>query len=86
MALKKILTAVSLMLLAARSGVSDKGVFSSVLTGPAVDPVHGVSLESTVPAIDLALQYVSDAGSLLPNISLSYDQTQLQVSHVQNRS
>lgn len=66
------------LLLTARAGGSDKaGAFSLVLTRPAVDPVYGVSLESTVPAIDLALQYVSNATSLIPNLTPSYNQTQV---------
>ena len=70
-----------LSLAAAPSTVSaDKGAFSYVLTGPAEDPVHGVRLDSTVPAVDLALQYVSNATNLLPNITLAYTQIQqLQV-------
>ena len=60
---------------------SDKGAFRHVLAGPAVvDPVYGVSLESTVPAVDLALQYINDATDLLPNVSLVYNQTSLEVS------
>ncbi len=48
--------------------------FSYALTGPAVDPVYGVSLESTVPAVNLALQYISNATNLLPSISLTYQE------------
>ena len=59
---------------------SDKGAFKYALAGPAVmDPVYGVSLESTVPAVDLALQYINDATDLLPNVSLVYNRTTLEV-------
>ena len=77
MMLKKVFTLLSFLSWAASPGDSDKGSFGSVLTGPAVDPVHGVRLESTVPAVDLALQYVSNATNLLPDVNLTYDQIQL---------
>ena len=54
--------------------------FNYVLT-PAVDPVHGVRLESTVPAVDLALQYVINATSLLPDVNLTYHKLAAEVGH-----
>ena len=51
---------------------SDKGAFSYVLSSSAVDPVYGVRLDSTVPAVDLALQYINNNSSLLPAINLTY--------------
>ena len=75
--LRNLVSLLFLLWLAASPSGSDKGSFSSVLTGPAVDPVHGVRLESTVPAIDLALQYVSNATNLLPDVNLTYNQIQV---------
>ena len=46
--------------------------FSYVLTPSAVDPVHGVGLESTVPAVDLALVLINNDSNLLPGYSLGY--------------
>ena len=51
---------------------SDKGAFSYLLSSSAVDPVYGVRLDSTVPAVDLALQYINNNSSLLPAINLTY--------------
>jgi hypothetical protein len=47
--------------------------FSYVLSASTVDPVYGVSLESTVPAVDLALDYINTNTTLLPGYTLSYD-------------
>ncbi len=77
----RLLALLTLLALAASPTVSDKGAFSYLLTGPAVDPVYGVSVESTVPAVDLALQYISNATNLLPDVNLNYSQVQsLEVS------
>ena len=47
----------------------------------AVDPVYGVSLESTVYAVDLALQHINNNSTLLPAINLTYEQVNsVQVS------
>ena len=46
--------------------------FSYVLSGSAVDPVYGVSLESTVYAVDLALQHINSNSTLLPGYNLNY--------------
>ena len=63
---------------------SDKGAFSYVVSSSAeLDPVYGVRLDSTVPAVDLALEYINNNSTLLPGITLSYEQvTQLQVCHL----
>ena len=54
-------------------------LFSYGLTSAELDPVYGVRLDSTVPAVDLALEYINNS-TLLPGITLSYGQvTQLQV-------
>ena len=37
-----------------------------------VDPVYGVSLERTVPAVDLALEYINLHPDLFPAINLTY--------------
>ena len=52
--------------------------FSFVLAGPAVDPVYGMSLTSTVPAVDKALQLINNTANLLPDISLSYEEPIIQ--------
>ena len=52
----------------------DKGAFSYVLSSPAVDPVYGVSVASTVPAVDLALDYINNNPTLLPGLNLTYGQ------------
>ena len=51
---------------------SDKGAFSYVLTST-VDTLYGVRLESTVPAVDLALDYINNNSSLLPGLNLTYN-------------
>ena len=54
--------------------------FSYVLSFPAVDPVYGVSVASTVPAVDLALDYINNNSTLLPGLNLTYGQVRtLQV-------
>ena len=59
---------------------SNKGSFSYVLSSSAVDPVYGVRLDSTVSAVDLALDYINSNSSLLPAINLTYGQVRnLQV-------
>ena len=59
------------LLLVASPCLADKGAFRYVL-GPSLEPVHGVRLESTVPAVDLALQLINNNSTLLPGYSLSY--------------
>ena len=46
--------------------------FNYVVTST-VDPLYGVSLESTVPAVNLALDYINNNSSLLPGYSLYYE-------------
>ena len=61
---------------------SDKGAFSYVLSpSSAVEPLYGVRLNSTVPAVDLALQYINSNSTLLPGLNLTYGQVEsLEVS------
>lgn len=70
MALNCLLLLLSLNLLVP-SG-SDKGAFSFILSPSGVDPVYGVSLASTVPAVDLAVEYINYKSTLLPGTNLSY--------------
>ena len=53
----------------------DKGSFSYVLSVSAVDPVYGVRLDSTVPAVELALDHVNTNPTLLPGVNLTYGDT-----------
>ena len=50
----------------------DKVTFSYVLSESAVDPVYGVRLDSTVPAVELALDHVNTNPTLLPGANLTY--------------
>ena len=56
--------------------VGDIGTFTFLLTSSlptgCVDPVHGVSLEGTVTAVDLALDYINSNPDLVPATNLSY--------------
>ena len=47
--------------------------FSYVLSESAVDPVYGVRLDSTVPAVELALDHVNNNPTLLPGYTLQYN-------------
>ena len=62
---------VALMNAVATSGSAINLQFSYVLTST-VDPLYGVRLESTVPAVDLALDYINNNSSLLPGYNLTY--------------
>ena len=42
-----------------------------VLSVSAVDPVYGVRLDSTVPAVELALDHVNTNPTLLPGVNLT---------------
>ena len=56
----------------------DKGAFAYLITSSSsckVDPVYGVGLERTVPAVDLALDYINFHTDLLPTINLTYGTT-----------
>ena len=50
----------------------DNATFSYVLSESAVDPVYGVRLDSTVPAVELALDHVNNNPTLLPGVNLTY--------------
>ena len=54
---------------------SDKGAFAYLITPSSscmVDPVYQIGLERTVPAVDLALDYINFHSDLLPAINLTY--------------
>ena len=50
----------------------DNATFSYVVSVSAVDPVYGVRLDSTVPAVELALDHVNTNPTLLPGVNLTY--------------
>ena len=81
MGLQYLLYFISFVAVLVLPSCSDKGAFSYVVSSSAeLDPVYGVRLDSTVPAVDLALEYINNNSTLLPGITLSYGQvTQLQV-------
>ena len=53
----------------------NKGAFAYLITSSSlckVDPVYGVGLERTIPAVDLALDYINFHSDLFPAINLTY--------------
>ena len=51
--------------------------FSYALVRASSSAVYGVGLESTVPAVDLALALVNNNSNLLPNINFTYGQVSI---------
>ena len=63
------------LLLACYSTCMRQRLFAYLITSSfscMVDPVYGVSLERTVPAVDLALEYINLHPDLFPAINLTY--------------
>ena len=51
-----------------------EGEFAYIVTNSTcyADPVYGVSLERTVTAVDLVLDYINSNSAFLPSINLTY--------------
>ena len=67
------LSANSIVLHSAAAAALVELKFSYVVSESAVDPVYGVRLDSTVPAVELALDHVNNNPTLLPGYTLQYN-------------